>query len=270
VPHLRSELTSLEDRLGHVFGDRELLERALTHRSHVYEKPPLEICPGDNEQLEFLGDAILGFVVSECLVRLHPTFPEGRLSKLKAHLVSAARLHEVAQELGLGEFLFLGRGEELSGGRAKRALLSDAVEALIAALYRDGGLEAARRFIETRVMGDLRSARDGAEPEVTDFKSALQELAQARKLPPPRYLVVSEEGPEHLKTFTVEVRLGKEWSSQAHGPSKKSAGQKAAQSLLSQLSGNERATGAGPGLTSAAPSSFSVRSLDFGHPTGLS
>lgn len=226
----------LEQRLGHVFRDRELLQRALTHKSHVYEKAADRDSNCDNEQLEFLGDAILGFAVSECLVRLHPTFGEGRLSKLKAHLVSAARLHEVAQALGLGEFLYLGRGEEMSGGRAKKALLSDAVEALIAAMYLDGGLETARTFIETRVVQPLEPPAEGMEAAVNDYKSALQETAQALKLPTPRYVVIHEDGPEHSKTFTVEVRLGKEWVSQAEGQSKKAAGQKAAQQILQQLS----------------------------------
>src|SRR5271154_442890 len=152
------ELEVLEQRLGHSFRNRELLERALTHKSHVYEKMAAGSTLGDNEQLEFLGDAILGFVVSECLVRRHQTFPEGRLSKLKAHLVSAARLYEVAQALGLGEFLFLGRGEEMSGGRGKKALLSDAVEALIAAMFLDGGLAPVRIFIESRVVGGSEDA----------------------------------------------------------------------------------------------------------------
>src|SRR5580704_19299709 len=142
-----ADLGVLEQRLGHTFRDRGLLECALTHTSHIYERPSEGPPSGDNEQLEFLGDAILGFVVSDYLVRHNPGFPEGRLSKLKAQLVSAARLHEVAQELGLGEFLYLGRGEEMSGGRSKRALLSDAVEALIAALHLYAGLETARAFI---------------------------------------------------------------------------------------------------------------------------
>src|ERR1700733_1912568 len=150
---MNADLGNLEKALGHTFLDRELLERALTHKSRVYEKSAEGQTSTDNEQLEFLGDAILGFVVSECLVRRYASSPEGRLSKLKAHLVSAARLHEVAQELGLGEYLILGRGEEMSGGREKKALLSDAVEALIAALYIDAGLEAARAFIEDRVVG---------------------------------------------------------------------------------------------------------------------
>lgn len=266
---MSSELGRLEERLQHVFCDRELLKRALTHKSHAYEKPLVGPDAGDNEQLEFLGDAILGFAVSAFLVCLHPSFPEGRLSKLKAHLVSADRLYEVAQEIGLGEFLILGRGEEMSGGRAKRALLSDAVEALIAALYLDGGLDIARNFIETRVIADLPQARDGMDSEVTDFKSALQEFAQARKLPPPRYVVVGEEGPEHLKTFTVEVRLGKECCSQACGHSKKSAGQKAAQSLLRELKKDSEPARPDPAFSQAASSS-PASSLDFDHSTGLS
>lgn len=231
---MSAEPEKLERELGHTFRDRALLERALTHKSRIYEKAAEGQSASDNEQLEFLGDAILGFVVSECLVRRYPSYPEGRLSKLKAHLVSAARLHEVAQALLLGEHLLLGRGEEMSGGREKKALLSDAVEALIAALYLDAGLETAREFIERRVVGSLHSEEDGGDC-VTDYKSALQEMAQALKLPPPRYVIVGEDGPEHSKTFTVEVRLGKEWVSQAQGLSKKSAGQRAAQQILQQL-----------------------------------
>ena len=232
---MNADLAVLEQALGHTFRNRELLFRALTHKSRIYEKSPEGDVLADNEQLEFLGDSILGFVVSESQVRRFPSFPEGRLSKLKAHLVSAAWLYEVAQELHLGEYLLLGRGEEMSGGREKRALLSDALEALIAALYLDAGLDAVRPLIEDRVIGELQAPEDGFDSAVTDHKSALQETAQALKLPPPRYAIVSEEGPEHAKLFTVEVRLGKDWSSQAQGMSKKAAGQKAAQQVLHQL-----------------------------------
>jgi ribonuclease-3 len=232
---MSADVAVLERVLGHTFRDRDLLARALTHKSRIYEKSPDGGVLADNEQLEFLGDAILGFVVSESLVRQFPSFPEGRLSKLKAHLVSAAWLYEVAQELNLGEYLLLGRGEEMSGGREKRALLSDAVEALIAALYLDAGLSAVRPLIEEHIIGALQVPEDGIESAVTDHKSALQEMAQALKLPPPRYVIVAEEGPEHAKMFTVEVRLGKDWASQAQGLSKKSAGQKAAQQVLQQL-----------------------------------
>jgi|SRR5690242_16271888 ribonuclease III len=229
-----ADLGALETAIGHVFRDRQLFERALTHKSRVHEQndtPPA----GDNEQLEFLGDAILGFIVSECLVRRFPSAPEGRLSKLKAHLVSATRLYEVAQSLSLGDFLFLGRGEEMSGGRAKKALLSDAMEALIAAVYLDGGIEPVKAFIETHVVGTFAMPDGNLDDAVADYKSALQEMAQALNLPPPRYFIVGEQGPEHSKTFTVEVRLGKEWTGQAQGLSKKAAGQKAAQGVLQQL-----------------------------------
>jgi len=232
---------TLEAALGYQFASRELLIRALTHRSSVHERAPASALDNpfpdqavsDNERLEFLGDAVLGFLVSDALVSAHPDFPEGKLSKLKAHLVSAAHLHQVAARLNLGEHLLLGRGEEMSGGREKKALLSDALEALIAALYLDGGIEPARRFILQHVIGESKTAEEG--PPATDYKSALQELAQSLKLPQPRYMIVEEHGPEHAKTFLVEVRVGRDWVSRAEGLSKKSAGQKAAQELVRLL-----------------------------------
>src|ERR1700681_2662450 len=158
---MTADLKVLEKALGHAFRNRGLLEQALTHKSRIYEKASEGQSAADNEHLEFLGDAILGFVVSECVVRRYSSYPEGRLSKLKAHLVSAALLHEVAQALELGAYLFLGRGEEMSGGREKKALLSDAVEALIAAVYLDAGLDPARAFIETRVVGAFQAPENG-------------------------------------------------------------------------------------------------------------
>jgi len=236
-----ADLAVLEAALGHTFRDRELLERALTHKSRAYEKngegeAVIDALARDNERLEFLGDAILGFVVSDCLVRRHEDLTEGPLSKSKAQLVSTTHLYEVAQSLNLGEFLFLGRGEEMSGGREKRALLADALEALISALYLDAGMEVARAFIEVHVMGSQGAGLGGHETAATDHKSALQEMAQALKLPQPRYMIVDESGPDHAKTFTVEVRVGKDWTSRADGLSKKAAGQKAAQQVLQQLS----------------------------------
>jgi ribonuclease-3 len=225
------EPEALEAALGYRFASRELLARAFTHRSSVYEKSSK--AAADNERLEFLGDAILGFVVSDALVAAHPDYPEGRLSKLKAQLVSASHLHAVAARLGLGSYLLLGRGEEMSGGREKKALLANAVEALIAALYLDGGMEPARRFILQHVIGEAEPSGD--LETATDYKSALQELAQSMKLPQPRYAIVEERGPEHAKTFLVEARVGREWVSRAEGFSKKSAGQKAAQAILWQL-----------------------------------
>jgi len=224
-------LEALEAAAGHRFRDRELLRRALTHRSRVHDDRDVT----DNEQLEFLGDAILGFLTSEALVARYPGWPEGRLSKLKAHLVSAAHLYQVAQTLGIGSHLILGRGEEMSGGREKKALLANALEALIAALYLDAGLVATRAFVVKQIVGESASHDSAADP-VTDHKSALQEMAQALRLPQPRYHIVEERGPEHLKTFIVEVNVGRDWSSRAEGMSKKDAGQRAAQQVLRQLS----------------------------------
>ncbi len=229
------ESEALQAALGYRFAGRDLLARALTHRSSIQEKNLDAASASDNEQLEFLGDAILGFVVSDALLAAHPAYPEGRLSKLKAHLVSASHLHEVAVRLRLGDYLLLGRGEEMSGGREKKALLANAVEALIAALYLDGGMEPARRFILHHIIGEDSPGAD--ESLATDYKSALQELAQSRRLPQPRYAIVEERGPEHAKTFLVEVRVGREWVSRAEGMSKKSAGQKAAQQILQRLEG---------------------------------
>lgn len=232
---MQGDLSVLEAELGHRFRSQDLLVRALTHKSRIYEKNTPGITQADNEQLEFLGDSILGFLISEYLVRRYPTHPEGKLSKLKAHLVSAAWLFACAQRLKLGDYLLLGRGEEMSGGREKRALLADAMEALIAVLYLDGGMDVTRAFVERVIAGEESANGDGGEIEVGDYKSALQETAQALKLPQPKYAILSEHGPEHSKTFVVEVRVGKDWVSRAEGNSKKSAGQKAAQLVLQQL-----------------------------------
>jgi ribonuclease-3 len=236
----RPDLSSLEIAIGHAFRDRGLLKRALTHSSHVHERPVIEGAPlADNEQLEFLGDSVLGFLISETLVERLPGCSEGRLSKLKAHMVSAAHLYGVAEKLQLGQYLHLGRGEEMSGGRSKRTLLVDALEAVIAALYLDAGIDRARQFVKDYVAGDPDVAgmfsTDHPPSAVTDFKSTLQELARARQLPLPRYVIVKETGPEHSKTFTIEVRVGKDWMAQAEGYSKKNAAQKAARLALEQL-----------------------------------
>jgi ribonuclease-3 len=226
---------ALEAALGYIFQNREPLVRALTHKSRSYES----VLPGEepvsNQQFEFLGDAILGFVVSEVLCRRFPLDSEGSLSKRKAHLVSQARLYEVAQALGLGEHLLLGRGEEMSGGRKKKALLADAVEALIAALYLDGGLDVARRFITEQVISEAGVEDISSDLKLADYKGALQQRAQELRLPTPRYVIVAESGPEHAKVFTMEARIGTDWSARAEGLTKKSAGQRAAQVILQQL-----------------------------------
>ncbi len=231
---VRAGLEALEAQLRHVFSKRELLVRALTHKSWIYEQPN-SAALSDNEQLEFLGDSILGFLVSDALWRAHPELSEGQLSKFRAHLVSETNLHKIAEALALGRFLVLGRCEEMSGGRKKKTLLADAVEALIAAIYLDGGLDAARRFVEEAIVQETDSIETSGEPGFTDHKTALQELTQARKLPMPRYSIVHERGPEHSKTFTIEARIGADLSVEAEGPSKKIAGQAAAKMLLKKL-----------------------------------
>jgi ribonuclease-3 len=241
---MRADVASLEARVGHRFTDPELLRRALTHSSFANESRASAASSAgtpasDNEQMEVLGDAILGFVVSEELVLRNPEYREGDLSRLKAHLVSATHLHGVARRLDLGGYLEIGRSEEMSGGRSKKTLLVDALEAVIAAVYFDGGMEAVRRFVAASVMdapafGDDEAAGE-TPPFITDFKSALQEAAQARKLPQPRYTTVREKGPEHSKTFTVEVRVGKEWNGQGEGRTKKIAAQRAARGIYERL-----------------------------------
>lgn len=238
-----ADLAGLEERLGHRFANRDLLSRALTHKSRVFDEQASGLAlPSDNEQLEFLGDAILGFLSSDLLFARRPDLPEGQLSKLKALLVSASRLYTVAQELNLGVYLMLGKGEELSGGRTKRGLLSNAVEAIIAALYLDSGLETCRRFVEERIVGDLDLTELEHAPVTVDAKSALQEYAQARGMAAPRYTIVREVGPEHSKTFTVEARLGRDQMARADGHSKKDAAQRAARHLLDQLASETSAS----------------------------
>ena len=229
-----TDLQALETKLGHSFRDRNLLVRALTHRSYAFDNKSTEDDELDNERLEFLGDSILGFVVSESLVVHHAGWLEGRLSKAKAHLVSATHLHKVACTLDLGRFLQLGRGEEMSGGRQKKMLLANAVEAIIAALHLDAGLDVAKRFVVENIVADF-DAEALAEEHESNYKSTLQERAQAVQLPPPHYVIVDEVGPGHAKTFTVEARVGSAYSSQGTGSSKKSAAQRAAKAILQAM-----------------------------------
>ena len=228
-------IDTLETKLGYRFRNHELLRRALTHRSWLSERGSPLPENSDNEQLEFLGDSILGFVVSESLVLRHPSAREGSLSKWKAHIVSATHLHQCALELGLGDHLLLGKGEDRNGGRERKTLLANALEALIAAVHIDGGIEIARTFIEDHVLALLDQPDQLAFIDALNFKSALQELTQAMGLPGPRYLTVEESGPEHAKVFTIEVKVGEGHFSRATGTSKKAASQQAAQGLMELL-----------------------------------
>lgn len=241
------EITALEAELGYRFRQRALIEQAVTHSSQARElesqRAGDKYKVSDNEQLEFLGDAVLSLVTSEELFQRFPQFREGELSKLRAHLVSERHLIRVARELELGGYLRLGRGEEKSGGRGKTALLVDALEAILAAMYLDGGMEVAREFIRRNVIEPelARMEREGGALPVTDFKSALQEAVQSMGLPQPAYVLVEEAGPEHNKTFTVEARLtarrsnDPEFVGRARGSTKKNAEQDAARQLLAFL-----------------------------------
>lgn len=245
-----NETSALENAVGHVFQNRGILEQALTHSSYAREAESQSAAGGtpaiemDNEQLEFLGDAVLAFIVSQELFRRFPEYHEGELSKLRAHIVSARRLLRPARELKIGNYLHLGRGEERSGGRSKSALLVNALEALIAALYLDAGLAVAHSFILERILEpELAEVHQhgGSALPVMDYKSALQEAVHASGRTPARYLMVKEEGPDHRKMFTIEAHVPASPSGAAalicrsQGSTKKAAEQAAARLAWEQL-----------------------------------
>lgn len=240
----------LEGALGHCFQHRAILDQALTHSSFAREAEsqatvesgsPIQ---GDNEQLEFLGDSVLSFVVSQELFQRFPEYAEGDLSKLRAHIVSARALLRPARQLEIGQYLRFGKGEEKSGGRGKGALLVNALEALIAALFLDAGLEKAHRFIVRSIVQpalDELQKHGHSQLPVTDYKSALQEMVHASGRPQPRYLLVKEQGPDHRKLFTIEVHVpaphggGEAFVSRAEGSTKKRAEQGAARQAWEYL-----------------------------------
>lgn len=223
-----SDLTEFEERIGYTFANRDLLTRALTHKSFSHEAKNGGVL--HNETFEFLGDSVLGFVVGDLLFSHFPTLDEGALSKMKAFLVSASSLAAKARNYGMGEVIFLGIGEEKTGGRKKESLLANLFEAMIAAVYLDGGIDAARELIVRSFASDIK-AIDEQDLLFHDYKTALQELAQGRGMPLPEYTVVGELGPDHDKTFVVEVKVGK-LASRGEGSSKKEAQQQAAKNAL--------------------------------------
>jgi ribonuclease-3 len=232
VVRIRDEFEDLERRIDYRFEDRGLLEHALTHKSRAAEDVSGGVA--DNESLEFLGDAVLGLVVADVLFRRYPTFTEGQKSKVKAAVVSTQALARQAEQIHLGDHLLLGRGEEKTGGRFKQALLADAYEALIAAIYLDGGLPAAQGFLEREFMAAIEA---GSVQEVVgqDYKSALQERLQATGRPLPEYRLAGESGPDHRKVFNVEVVVNGEPLGAATGRSKKEAEQEAARRALEKV-----------------------------------
>ena len=263
------DLSALEEALGHRFQRPALLEQAVTHSSYAREMESQNAADGttvpapDNEQMEFLGDAVLGFVVSRELFQRFPEYHEGELSKLRAHLVSARHLLRPARELGIGQYLRLGKGEERSGGRSKVALLVDSLEAVIAALFLDAGLEEAHRFIQQSILepgiAEIHQGGNKTLP-VIDYKSALQEAVHASGRLQPRYVLVKEEGPDHRKVFTMEAQVpaapnGEEgFTRRAEGNTKKLAEQRAAREAWDFLQSLKRGSGIRDANT---PSEFS-------------
>jgi ribonuclease III len=228
---LRDEFEALQQTIGYRFRDRGLLEHAMTHTSRANE----DVSGGvrDNESLEFLGDAVLGFLIADLLFNEFPDHDEGQKSKMKAAMVSTAALGRLAERLSLGEHLLLGRGEEKTGGRQKQALLADSYEALIAAIYLDGGVEHVRAFVAHEFAALVDEARIGAAGQ--DYKSALQELVQSRNEPLPEYRLIGTVGPDHRKLFQVEVAVKGAPVAEATGTSKKEAEQEAARLALDKL-----------------------------------
>jgi len=240
TPARRQELGDLAQRLDHRFRNLALLDQALRHSSYAHDNPG---SGPSNERLEFLGDAVLALTVSALLLARFPESSEGELSRGRASLVNARRLAALARELDLGAYLLLGRGEEQQSGREKPSLLADALEAVLAAVFLDGGLQAAdaltRRWFTPLVAGL-------AESPWQDFKTRLQELTQARHQGSPTYLLLSESGPSHARHFLVEVRLGDHSLAQGQGRTKKQAEQLAAREALetlAELPGNEEREG---------------------------
>jgi len=245
----RGDDDRLMERLGHLFRDPLLLDRALTHSSAV---PDLRTARGediafsasvvqDNERLEFLGDAVLELLTSEYLLLNYPEWTEGQLSKSRARIVNAHSLEIAARGLHLGDHLRLGRGEEKTGGRDKPALLADAFEAIVAAMYLDGGLGPARDLLKRTVFE--QALEDGDRISESDRKSALQEFLQAKGDQPAEYRLAGETGPDHQKTFRVEVWVKGELMSSGEGTTKKEAEQKAARSALDKLLSTEAKQG---------------------------
>ena len=220
-----SGLGMLESALGHSFRDPTLLRRALTHPSHVNEHP--EESTGDNQRLEFLGDAVIDFVAAAWVYRRYAEFAEGRMTRLRAALVRTETLAGLARQVGIDEVLRLGYGEEEAGGRERDPNLCDAFEAVVGAIYLDGGIAAARAFVEPLLGPVARVTLDRAADQ--DAKSRLQEWSQAELKVTPRYRIVAERGPDHAKTFEAQVLLGERVVGQGSGQSKQAAEQDAAE-----------------------------------------
>ncbi len=222
-------IKDLETAIGYQFRNITLLHNAITHSSYANERWHDSL--KSNERLEFLGDSVLGMVVAEHLYRNFPDRPEGELTRMRADMVCETSLAEIAEKIGLGAHLLLGKGEELNGGRGRASILADAVESVIAACFLDGGMDVARAFINRFVLCDVPEVKLHNE----DYKTALQELVQQKKNQILRYVVTDQSGPDHNKSFTVEVELNGEVIGRGIGSSKKRAEQDAAHTALTHL-----------------------------------
>lgn len=223
-------MEELEKKLGYSFQDRALLETALNHSSYANENRAAGL--ESNERLEFLGDSVLGQIVASYLFLTYPKMPEGQMTRLRAELVCEQSLHSVAQKLELGRYIKLGRGEEHTGGRQRESILADAVEAVLAAMYLDGGIEVSKRFIDTYILSGFEAEEIHT---VTDYKTALQEHIQRKAGQTLAYELVSESGPDHRKTFTMRVALNDSPIGEGSGRTKKEAEQNAAKAGLEAL-----------------------------------
>ncbi len=226
------DLTNLQQNLGLSFSNTSLLEQALVHSSYINENPGFALT--SNERLEFLGDAILGLIVAEKLYQDFPHFTEGEMTKLRAVLVRRDTLTRAAKAIGLGQYLYMGKGEEASGGRQKPANLAAALEAVIAAIFLDQGPSVTRDFILSLLAIDME--KTVSQGTIIDYKSELQELIQAREQQSPTYHIIEATGPNHDKKFTIEVRLGKTVLGKGSGKNKKAAEIEAARTALEKLS----------------------------------
>jgi len=228
------DTATLESSLGYKFKKKSFLKEALTHKSYAHEKHKDR--PSFNERMEFLGDSVLELVISEYLFNTYPEYTEADLSRIKSYTVQESTLAEIAKNLNIGTHLLLGKGEEMTGGRNKPSLLADAFEAIIAAVYLDGGYKKVREFIHGHLVQKIEELSD--RTIILDFKTKLQEVAQALFGVLPLYVIHKEEGPEHKKTFDVKVFIEDQYFGLGTGKTKKAAAQKAAEAALKQIRKN--------------------------------
>ncbi|MFC1888564.1 ribonuclease III [Thermodesulfobacteriota bacterium] len=227
----RDLLRELEEILGYVFRDCSILDRALTHSSYANETAFAHM--RDNERLEFLGDAVLGLSITDLIMEHFPDAPEGEMTRIRSALVNETQLAEVSQKMGFGKYLLLGRGEEMTGGRVKSSILADTYEAILGALYMDGGYAPSIDVVRAHFSEKLEEAHRG---EIfRDYKTSLQEIVQARYGHTPVYVHVGESGPDHEKVYEVEIRIAEELFGNSQGRSKKEAEQKAAEAALKMI-----------------------------------